>query len=226
MKYPTIAIFIVALILFSSISSSQNKRLTRKPDFQKIENYDDLIKKLNQSDKTLDFFNLRMAYTQTPDYKPYDDSLEEFRKTMFKQFQKKNYSDALDNAKKVLDKNYLDPYAHFICEMSYSALKDSVNYKFHNYVRNGLLNSIIQSGDGNSPETAHMVISTREEYFIIYIYGLSLINQVQEVKNGIPVELMRAKDIKTGDTLEIYFNVSLLIDWSDKQLLKKRKLNK
>jgi hypothetical protein len=51
-------------------------------------------------------------------------------------------------------------------------LGDSLKSEYHYNIYDGLLNSIYDSGDGISPETAYIVITTKEEYDFLNWFGL------------------------------------------------------
>src|SRR2546421_2328651 len=128
-------------------------------------NYESLLARVKQGDHTVDFKELRLAYTETKDYNPYGGDLET-RTAMATAFKDKQYDKALEQANKVLSKNYVDAVAHLIAFVSHRELQHTEQSAFHKYILDGLLKSISNSGDGKSEETAFVVISTDEEYML------------------------------------------------------------
>lgn len=74
---------------------------------------------------------------------------------------------ALDAAKQALDRNYASPIAHFDAMTAYQALGKTDEASLHEKLLNSLLDSIRQSGDGKSAETAYFVVTIQEEYIFL-----------------------------------------------------------
>lgn len=57
----------------------------------------------------------------------------------------------------------------------YSSLEDMNNYNIWNIQKNGILDAIVSSGDGESEESALHVISIEHEYEVLYRMGLEIV---------------------------------------------------
>jgi len=120
--------------------------------------YDALLERVKRSDQAIDFKELRLAYTEASAYSPYGGD-GEARRAMFDAIKAREFDKALQNAETVLSRNYLDIMGHFGCFVSHRELAHAYQATYHKFVFEGLLNSIKNSGDGKSEETAFVVIS-------------------------------------------------------------------
>lgn len=204
---------LLTLLAFSIMTTCH----TTEAQSQERSTYHTLLKSLKEGNRTTDFTMLRLSYTETSDYNPYgqDDAL---RSAMFTALQEKRYGDAIAEATKILETNFVDLDSHYVCTVAYKRMNDSKSYEFHDYVLQGLLSSILNSGDGKSPETALRVISTAEEYTILGMTGLRSMKQSLVHKNAHHYDRMEVMDVKTGDNFEIYFNVDIPFTWLNKRL--------
>lgn len=58
----------------------------------------------------------------------------------------------------------------------YSSLEDHTNYEIWNVQKNGILDAIVSSGDGETEESAIHVISVEHEYEVLYRMGLEVLS--------------------------------------------------
>jgi len=179
--------------------------------------YQTLLKNLQEGSRSIDFATLRLAYTETEDYNPYGQD-DPIRSAMFAALKEKRNEDAITEAKKILNKNFVDLDSHYVCKVAYKRMNNNERYEFHDYVLQGLLSSILNSGDGKSPESALVVITTAEEYTVLGITGLRSKKQSLIHKNGRHYDRMEVMDPKTGDHFEIFFNIDIPFKWLNKRL--------
>lgn len=104
----------------------------------------------------------------------------------------------------ILERDYTSIAAHAALSKNLS-IYPTVR-EFHGAVRNALINSIINSGDGKSPETAMYVIGVAEEYETLQELGLTQESQRQEQKNNRHYDVFAARD-STGEKRDVYFAV-------------------
>ena len=81
-----------------------------------------------------------------------------------------------------------------------------------------LMDSVLRSGDGHSYATAFKVISVDEEYSLLWMLQLEVINQSLESHDGSQFDVMRVKSGKSDQEFVLYFNVDLPKKWLDRQL--------
>jgi len=166
--------------------------------------YYDLVKKLKNNDKNIDFQALRLSYTRTQDYKPYSTD-KSAKDAAFEALNKKNYAEAVRQAQSVLETNYVNLDAHMLCKIAYSEMGNLEKYDFHNSVLKGLVSSLYASGDGTAAEGAIVVISVDEEYFLLMANGLKRIKYSTFTKNGHYYDMMDVENTKTAEKMVIYF---------------------
>jgi hypothetical protein len=104
----------------------------------------------------------------------------------------------------ILERDYTSIAAHAALSKNLS-IYPTVR-EFHGAVRNALINSIINSGDGKSPETAMYVIGVAEEYETLQELGLTQESQRQEQKNNRHYDVFAARD-STGEKRDVYFAI-------------------
>lgn len=180
--------------------------------------YHGLVKQLKNNDMSVNFQILRIAYTRTPDYKPYGSG--DAKDAAFAALNKKDFAGALKFAQVALDTNYVDLDIHLLCRIAYRETGNTEKEAFHTSVLRGLANSIYTSGDGSSPEKAMVVISVPEEYFVISANGLKLIKQKSLTVNGHDYDAMDVENKKTGEKKTVYFNIDIPRQWLTKNLKK------
>lgn len=175
------------------------------------------VKKLKNNDINVDFQALRLSYTKTQDYKPYgaDDSVKD---AAFDALNKNNYAEAVRQAESLLETNYVDLDAHMLCRIAYSEMGNLEKAAFHNSVLKGLVSSLYASGNGANPEKAIVVISVREEYFLLNTNGLKLIKNSSFTANGHQYDKMDVESKKTAEKTVIYFNIDTPFGWLTKKL--------
>jgi hypothetical protein len=173
--------------------------------------YEDLLERVKQGDQSIDFKELRLAYTETSTYSPYGRSDD--RGLMFQALKAKKFDKVLESAEKILASNYLDMNGHFGCFVAHRELGHADKAAYHRYLFEGLLNSIRKSGDGKTPETAFVVISTDEEYVLFNYLGLRPTGQALINEKGHSYDKMTAVDPKTNETVVYYFNIDTPFNW-------------
>lgn len=78
--------------------------------------------------------------------------------------------------------------------------------EFHAAVRDALLKSIINSGDGLTTETAMYVIGVAEEYEVLHAMGLVPESQSLLQKGKRHYDVIKARDV-TGAVRDVYFGI-------------------
>lgn len=210
-------IFVISLVLsLFFINLNLSAVQTKKPDFSKMPKYENLLKKLKKGNKEISFFDLRMSFTRTKDYKSANPELDSVRKKMVQELNSKEYKKAIFYADSVLKQEYVDMYSHYVCYYAYTALGDSVKASWHEFMMDRLLNSIVESGDGSTKESALLVITTNEEYFFLFIYKMKVNDRTITNFNGEPIDIFKVTDPATKDSFDLYFNTYLMIEEQNK----------
>lgn len=201
-------VFLLSVIVMLLCQGAAN--CDDKPD--PVKDYYSLITRLKSGDTSVDYEKLRYSFAQTKEYDPYGKYPEE-RKAMLKALDNKEYEAAVNHAHAVLAKNYLDMESHFVCSIAYREDGNAKMNAFHTTVLKGLIGSLYRSGNGQSQETAYIVISTDEEYFMFNMNGYRTIRQSLTEKNGMHFDKMEVENEKSGVKSTIYFNVEFPYRW-------------
>lgn len=168
--------------------------------------YESLLEKVKKSDPAADFSALRLAYADHPP-KDSGGADADTNKSMLSAFRNKEYDKAIESAQKILQGSFVDINAHLVLAAAYKEKKDPEKEKFHSYVAEGLIKSILKSGDGKSQETAFVVISTAEEYVLLRVFGLMPGSQSLQGANRHHYDRLDAVDPKTNKKVTLYFNI-------------------
>jgi hypothetical protein len=167
--------------------------------------YADLVAKVKQGDKSVDFRELRFAYAESRGGADTDKQ----KKAMTAALNSKKYHEVLENGDVVLAADYVDMDAHFAEYIAYRESKNEEQAEFHKRILQGLLDSITHFGDGKSFETAFQVIEVHEEYVILRFMGLMPSKQSMSEKNGHSYDVMEALNPKSNEKVTLYFNIDI-----------------
>lgn len=176
-----------------------------------INSYQALLNRLKNGDTSINFAELRLLFAQLPDYNPYRtmDELQDKEDQMWEAYKSGNYEEALQIGNSILETNYLRIMTHYIFSEIYGKLGDTEKQQFHEDVFFGLVDSIIKSGDGKSPETAMTVIEIKEEYDVLSVLGFEEDSQTLIEQDGKRFDVIAAQNPETGETRDFYFNIDL-----------------
>jgi hypothetical protein len=186
---------ILALLPVESYSKQENKL-----------SYETLLERVKKGDPTVDFTALRLAYADNPPQNS-EGTDPDTSKAMFSAFREKEYGKAIEYAEKILKGNYVDINAHMVASIAYKEKGEAEKEKFHRNIADGLIKSILSSGDGKGMETALTVISTEEEYVILRVYGLMPSSQSLLGDKGHHYDRLDATNPKTNEKVTLYFNI-------------------
>jgi hypothetical protein len=184
--------------------------------------YEALLDGVKKGDPKADFGALRLAFTRTPAYRPYDAAYRDRRDAMLAALEGGDYAEALRRAAGVLDANFVDVRAHVVAYKAHAGLEHPGPARFHRYVFDGLVRSILQSGNGKSPETAFVVISADEEDTLLSALGIRRDGQALVQINGHNYDRVAGRDAETGRALTLYFNIDRPTEWLARDRAAKR----
>ena len=160
-----------------------------------------------QNGQSDDFFTLRLAFTKTRNYDPYNSDISEIHDEIEKLIDSQQYEKALEKAHGILENKYVDIKSHLFCSFIYRQLGDSLKTDYHYYFYNGLQESIYLSGDGKSPQTAFIVIEIAEEYDLLGRLRMKYMGQRLVREDNYPFDLVKAFDRRQDREVELYFNI-------------------
>ncbi|GEM_PF-5292480 len=217
MKFKLLSFLIVISIFSISVAAQSGKTPEAKPTPAKASadesitvktkvtkaDYEDLLAKLKKGDTSINFAKMRLAYTETKDYKPYGGG--ELRGEMYEAYQKDGFQKAVDTASKILETNYVDIAAHFVSWKSYEFLGDKAAAERHKKIFDGLWSAIKQN-DGLSEKTAMISIGISEQYFVMNLLGFSRQSKALTQKDGSVFDVHTAVNAEK-QTRQFYFNI-------------------
>ena len=174
-----------------------------------VDDYYHLLDSLKEYGTT-DFFKLRITYTNTNDYEPYDDEFEDPFNPVYDFIDSQKYSDAISILDSLLEKCYVNIKAHLYCGYVYKLIGDSIQSKYHYDIYDGLIESILNYGDGSVPEKAFIVIFVEEEYLLLDAVNMTMGNQGLRSIDGHSFDVLTVYDKNAEEERELYFNIDLL----------------
>ena len=128
--------------------------------------YASLLAALKAGNTNIDYGRLRLSYVDSPESAQTKDTSAP-EKAMTQALGAKDFPTALKDAEIVLASNYVNIDAHFVAFIANQEMGVPEKAKFHQAVFCGLIDSICDSGDGESTEKAWVVIDVHEEYVVL-----------------------------------------------------------
>ena len=166
-----------------------------------------LVDRLKAGDRTVDFTELRMAFTHTPAYRG---MMMGFYQPLWRTLNSSDFEGAIRVAETVLRQNYAEPNAHMVAARGHRELGHSEQAEFYQFVVDGLMRSITSKGDGKTAESAYHVIDVSEEYALFRSMNVSVKSQSMA---GLPVsgrpivDRVVVVDGRTNEERVIFFSV-------------------
>ncbi len=178
--------------------------------------YADLLRKLRADDTAVDFTTLRLAYADSSSYRPSVQCGE--RQAIFQALHDKRYRDARQAAEEMLERCPLDLDAHLAAGVSSGELGAPDRAAYHRRIVDGLVRSILASGDGKSLKSAMTVIDVEEEYVAVNALGLETLRQGLVSQGGRFFDEVQTLDPRTKAKGVLYFNLDRPMRWANRQL--------
>jgi len=194
-----------AALLILALSTAAAHAAPKPPkENAKQKEYDELIARVKKDDTSVDFSHLRSLYTELDSYGPTPPDTKE----MFAALRAGDYKKALRQVDAVLAEYYLDAHAHYVGMIAADKLGDAARSAHHRYVEKGILDSILRSGDGKSPETAYKVIFVSEEYALLRSLGLESQQQnLIDHDDGHSFDLLTVSNPKSKAVFRVWFGI-------------------
>ncbi|MFL6201347.1 MAG: DUF4919 domain-containing protein [Thermoanaerobaculia bacterium] len=205
MSSKSILVLIAAVLLASQVLAQPAPAPAATPQ----QEYEALLEKVKKSDASVDFARLRQLQTRVDSYKPYGADVEDHPLALLGNG---NVEGAQLLTKQILAVSYLDMEAHTAAARIAEKRGDKAAAAHHQYVLQGVFDSILKSGDGKTPATAYVVIAISEEYALMahlgfQVAGQSLLND----DAGHSYDLIRGINPETKATREVYFNIDAMM---------------
>jgi hypothetical protein len=151
--------------------------------------YEALLQSAQTDPANADFTALRLAYAQLYPYNPqeqvaYMRELVTARTTIRQDMDLGNAERAFQISADFLKRDPLDVDVHRLAASACDLLGDKDRAFFHRQFAQGLFDSVFCSGDGQSRETAFVVINAREEYLVLRALGMRFTVQRLDTQTG------------------------------------------
>lgn len=170
--------------------------------------YIELVERAQENFEQVDVAEMRAAFVQTRLYQPYAGAEQQLADAMFDALDDERMERALSLAGRILQDNYVSLDAHYVAREVYEERGDDRRHRRHDHLLRDLFNLIQASGDGNGPETAFEVISTREMRSFLALYGLELIDSEFSVDVDRAYDKARVHNPATDEEFVLWFDVT------------------
>lgn len=179
------------------------------PEPPKDPEYVKLLDKAKGGDTTIDFKAFRMAYARSgfPGARSVDPKI---RLKLIEAIKAKKYDDIASACQEILKVNFLDSTVHAYAASAYMNLKDTKKQDFHEAVYLGLINSIVQGSNGESPKSAYVVVSPDEIFAVLNAYELTKVSSEPLTEGTSRYEVVNVTDKANGAASKVYFNVDMM----------------
>lgn len=177
----------------------------------------DLLREAKPEPDNADMTSLRYAYARSDEYDPYyvesgiNLAIRETREAA----ESGDWHRTIEAAGRVLAMNYMHLETHFHIIQAFLETGEKEKVVPHQHFLRSCLRSVHQSGDGQSERTAFIVISLDEEYSFLRLIGPMEGFQYEgqrrfAERNGHGFDVFEVHQAKTGQEVEIYFNIDLI----------------
>jgi Domain of unknown function (DUF4919) len=167
--------------------------------------YEAMVKKVRDGDMSVDFQDMRLAFTETKQYSPYGGTTE--RTEMFSALREKNYEQALSLAEKRMKDYFIDLHAQYVAAVASKQLNKTEKAEFHAKVFKKMMDDIFKHGDGLTAKTAILAIGVPEQYFIMDYLGFQRVSKSLAREGSSIFDVHDAKNGETNETRKFYFNI-------------------
>lgn len=171
--------------------------------------YEIALAQAKKDPTSADYGRLRELYSEDPSYAPYVHLTRGYRENhsaLFAALEKGNYKEAIRHAEAILEIDYLDTESHFFIARAYESIGDTKRAAFHRQFFEGVMGSILGSGDGSSPQSAIKVITLTEEWAVLSRLGYPPGGtQATEVHEGVMYDVLGGTHVETGEARSFYF---------------------
>jgi hypothetical protein len=180
--------------------------------------YDELVARAKRSDANVDYLALRNAYAESPHYDPYGSKVGALQSEMFDAYRRADCAAVLAKAESILAVDFVDVDAHLLAGLCHGKLGNEQAMRREREAARGLIDSILQSGDGKSEESAFVVIEVAEEYSLLRLLGLRPSNQALVHAQGHSYDRFDTTSNATGQQVVVFFNVDRPLAALDREL--------
>jgi len=177
--------------------------------------YAGLAKRADLGDKSVDFAALRAAYPYTDQWDPFGNKTSALLDQAAAAVKGKDCVTALQKLEQVLRIDFTIDAAHALRSDCLAETGNAAASKIEADIADGLIHSLMDSGDGDTEATAYVVATEREEMDVLANRHLVLKVRQTQVRgnNGRFYDEVQATMGKSGESVKsVYFDVSSLVN--------------
>ena len=184
--------------------------------------YAALVTAAKDGDPGTDYTAMRQAYAMIAEYDPFGDKTNALMRDGQAAYVAKDCKTALGKFKAAIALNFTLSDAHALSADCLEQAGDKTGEAREEFIAQGLFNSIVSSGDGNSPATAFRIVTMHEEGVILAVAGVNGTKKTVITTDQGPVEKIDITDQQTGKKGAVYFNTGVVVLASAMQKAKSR----
>jgi hypothetical protein len=173
--------------------------------------YAALITAAKDGDPGTDYTAMRQAYAMIPDYDPFGEKTNTLMRDGQAAYVAKNCKTALEKFKAAIALNFTLSDAHALSADCLEQSGDKAGEAREEAIAQGLFNSLISSGDGESPSTAFRIVTMHEETVVLAVAGVNGTKKTAITTDQGPVEKIDITDQETGKKGAVYFNTGVVV---------------
>ena len=177
--------------------------------------YAHLTKRATEGDKSVDFSTLRAAYPYTDQWDPFGNKTAALLDQAAAAAKGKDCATALVKLEEVLKLDFTIDTAHALRSDCLAATGNVGESKIESEIADGLIRSLMNSGNGNSEATAYVIVTQREEMDVLANRQLLLKVRQTEVRgeDGRFYDEVQATSSRSSERLEtVYFDISSYVN--------------
>ena len=177
--------------------------------------YVDLTKRAVEGDPSVDFSALRAAYPYTDQWDPFGNKTAALMDQAAAASKGKDCATALGKLDEVLKLDFTIDAAHALRSDCLAETGNAPASKIESGIANGLIYSLMNSGDGNAERTAYVVMTEREEMDVLANRHLVLKIRQTQVRgsDGRFYDEVQGTSASNGAAIKtVYFDVSSFVN--------------
>jgi Domain of unknown function (DUF4919) len=177
--------------------------------------YTELTRKATVGDHSVDFTALRSLYPYTDQWDPYGNKTAALLDQAAAASKGKDCATALEKLDEILRLDFTIDAAHALRSDCLAATGRESASQTESDIADGLIHSLMDSGDGNSEDTAYIVMTEREEMDVLANRHLVLKLRQTQVRgsNGHLYDEIQATSARDGESVKtVYFDVSSFVN--------------
>jgi hypothetical protein len=173
--------------------------------------YAELTRKAAEGDKSVDFTALRASYPYTDQWDPFGNKTAALLDQAVAASKGKDCATALDKLDQILKLDFTIDAAHALRSDCLAAMGNASAAKIESDIADGLIHSLMNSGDGNTETSAYIIMTEREEMDVLANRHLVLKIRQTEVRgdHGRFFDEVEGTTAANGGAIKtVYFDVS------------------